>query len=202
MPLLRHPGAALPASGRRVQNDRVAVGGQQTSAFLPVRAPACGRAQRVGVVACSMQSFREALAGRPGSQGGKGTPLQQQQHLTAHATTSSLRRRGAVKTLAMFGKLFKSDPAENTRKKYQAKVEAINALEPKIQALSDDQLRAKTQEFKQRVAKGESLESLLPEAFAVGRVHAQRACMRLCTQPAAWHQHCTCNCQVLGSQVD
>lgn len=130
-----------------------------------------------------MQSFREALAGRPGSQGGKGTPLQQQQHLTAHATTSSLRRRGAVKTLAMFGKLFKSDPAENTRKKYQAKVEAINALEPKIQALSDDQLRAKTQEFKQRVAKGESLESLLPEAFAVGRVHAQR----VRTVPA-----CTC----------
>ena len=41
-------------------------------------------------------------------------------------------------------------------------VKKINALEPQIQALSDDQLKAKTEEFKARVAKGESLDKLLP----------------------------------------
>ncbi|MEL1133615.1 preprotein translocase subunit SecA [Desulfitobacterium sp. THU1] len=54
-------------------------------------------------------------------------------------------------------------------KKYQKRVEVINALEPEIKALSDEQLRAKTDEFKQRLADGESLDDLLPEAFAVVR---------------------------------
>lgn len=76
-------------------------------------------------------------------------------------------RRPVVQTRAFFDKIFKQDPSEKTRKQYQERVDAINALEPAMQALSDDQLRAKTQEFKQRVARGESLESLLPEAFAV-----------------------------------
>jgi preprotein translocase subunit SecA len=48
-------------------------------------------------------------------------------------------------------------------------VERIAALEPKIKPLSDAQLQAKTPEFKQRLANGESLDSLLPEAFAVCR---------------------------------
>ncbi|HMT37694.1 MAG TPA: preprotein translocase subunit SecA, partial [Thermomonas sp.] len=48
-------------------------------------------------------------------------------------------------------------------------VKKINALEPQMQALSDDALKAKTQEFKDRVAKGETLDKLLPEAFAVCR---------------------------------
>jgi preprotein translocase subunit SecA len=55
-----------------------------------------------------------------------------------------------------------------------AKVGGINALEPEISALSDDALRAKTDEFKTRVAKGESLESLQNEAFAVVREAAKR----------------------------
>lgn len=76
-------------------------------------------------------------------------------------------RRHAVQTRAFFDKIFKQDPSDKTRKQYQERVDAINALEPAMQALSDDQLRAKTQEFKQRVARGETLESLLPEAFAV-----------------------------------
>lgn len=76
-------------------------------------------------------------------------------------------RRPVVQTRAFFDKIFKQDPSEKTRKQYQERVDAINALEPAMQALSDDQLRGKTQEFKQRVARGESLESLLPEAFAV-----------------------------------
>ncbi len=53
-------------------------------------------------------------------------------------------------------------------------VTQINALEPQIQALSDEQLRAKTAEFKDRVAKGETLDALLPEAFAVVREAGKR----------------------------
>jgi preprotein translocase subunit SecA len=49
------------------------------------------------------------------------------------------------------------------------KVAAINALEPKISALSDDALRAKTDEFRARYAQGETLESMMNEAFAVVR---------------------------------
>ncbi|WP_306582445.1 hypothetical protein, partial [Dokdonella sp.] len=48
-------------------------------------------------------------------------------------------------------------------------VARINALEPPLQALSDADLSAKTAEFKQRLADGASLDSLLPEAFAVVR---------------------------------
>jgi preprotein translocase subunit SecA len=81
-----------------------------------------------------------------------------------------------VQTRAFFDKIFKQDPSDKTRKQYQERVDAINALEPAMQALSDDQLRAKTQEFKQRVAKGESLESLLPEAFAVSTAWQSAAC--------------------------
>ena len=54
-------------------------------------------------------------------------------------------------------------------KQYRRKVAAINKLEPEIKALSDEQLKAKTAEFRQRLADGASLDSLLPEAFAVVR---------------------------------
>lgn len=60
-------------------------------------------------------------------------------------------------------------------KQYGQKVKEINALEPAMQALSDDALRAKTEEFKQRFTAGESLEKLLPEAFAVVREGSVRA---------------------------
>src|SRR3979411_30485 len=53
-------------------------------------------------------------------------------------------------------------------------VPEIGALEPSIQALSDDQLRAKTAEFRARLAQGETLDDLLVEAFAVGREAGQR----------------------------
>ncbi|CAE6848421.1 Protein translocase subunit SecA [Paraburkholderia nemoris] len=59
-------------------------------------------------------------------------------------------------------------------KQYQKTVTAINALEPQIEQLTDDQLRAKTGEFRQRVASGESLDKLLPEAFAVCREASKR----------------------------
>ena len=63
---------------------------------------------------------------------------------------------------------------ERLVKQYMAKVKAINVLEPAIQKLSDAELRAKTDEFKTRVEKGETLDQLLPEAFAVVREAAHR----------------------------
>ncbi|WDR89418.2 preprotein translocase subunit SecA [Burkholderia ambifaria] len=59
-------------------------------------------------------------------------------------------------------------------KQYQKTVETINALETQIEQLTDDQLRGKTDEFRQRVAAGESLDKLLPEAFAVCREASRR----------------------------
>ena len=59
-------------------------------------------------------------------------------------------------------------------KQYRKTVNRINAMEPEYEKLSDEQLRAKTQEFKDRVAKGESLDSILPEAFAVVREGSKR----------------------------
>lgn len=59
-------------------------------------------------------------------------------------------------------------------KQYQKTVTAINALESQFEQLTDDQLRGKTGEFRQRVAAGESLDKLLPEAFAVCREASRR----------------------------
>lgn len=63
---------------------------------------------------------------------------------------------------------------ERDVKKMAPSVEAINALEPAMRALSDEQLRAKTAEFRQRLADGAALDDLLPEAFAVVRESARR----------------------------
>lgn len=60
-------------------------------------------------------------------------------------------------------------------KQYGQAVKEIHALEPAMQALSDDALRAKTEEFKQRFQQGETLEKLMPEAFAVVREGSVRA---------------------------
>ena len=77
----------------------------------------------------------------------------------------------------MFGalarKLFGS-ANDRAVKGYLKTVQAINALEPEIAALTDAQLQAKTVEFRQRVADGTSLDDLLPEAFAVVREAAKR----------------------------
>jgi preprotein translocase subunit SecA len=59
-------------------------------------------------------------------------------------------------------------------KQYRAGVVRINAMEAELEKLSDEALRGKTQEFKDRVAKGESLDALLPEAFAVVREGSKR----------------------------
>ncbi len=74
----------------------------------------------------------------------------------------------------LFKKIFGS---RNDRlvKQYAKKVQKINDLESAMQALSDDALKAKTEEFKQRFKDGETLEQLMPEAYAVVREGSQRA---------------------------
>lgn len=74
----------------------------------------------------------------------------------------------------LFKKFFGSRN-ERLIKQYSQIVKEINALEPSMEVLSDDALRAKTEEFKQRYQQGESLEKLLPEAFAVVREGSRRA---------------------------
>jgi preprotein translocase subunit SecA len=59
-------------------------------------------------------------------------------------------------------------------KQYRKVIAKINALEPSLELLSDDQLKSKTQAFKDRIANGESLDALLPEAFAVVREGSKR----------------------------
>ncbi|WP_421620955.1 preprotein translocase subunit SecA [Alkalilimnicola ehrlichii] len=59
-------------------------------------------------------------------------------------------------------------------KRLAKEVERINALEPEIEALSDDQLRARTEAFREQVEQGRSLDDLLPEAFAVAREASRR----------------------------
>ncbi|AWI76969.1 preprotein translocase subunit SecA [Parazoarcus communis] len=59
-------------------------------------------------------------------------------------------------------------------RQYSQTVRRINALEPEISALSDEALKGKTAEFRQRVANGETLDALLPEAFAVVREAGKR----------------------------
>ncbi len=78
----------------------------------------------------------------------------------------------------MLAKIFRAVfGSKNDRelKKMGKTVKKINALEEQMQALSDDELKAKTQEFRERHEKGESLEQLLPEAFAAAREASRRA---------------------------
>ena len=77
----------------------------------------------------------------------------------------------------MLNKLVKTvfgDPNERELSHHREVVEEISAFEPQVQALSDAELRAKTDEFKQRLADGETLDDLLPEAYAVVREAAVR----------------------------
>ncbi|GAB4520243.1 MAG: preprotein translocase subunit SecA [Anaerolineae bacterium] len=71
-------------------------------------------------------------------------------------------------------KMVVGDPIERALSKYRETVEQINALEPQMMALDDEALKGKTEEFKARYTNGESLDDLLPEAFAVVREAARR----------------------------
>ena len=66
------------------------------------------------------------------------------------------------------------DGNEREVAKLRKTADRVNALEPAISALSDDELKAKTPEFKDRLAKGESLDAMLPEVFAVCREAGKR----------------------------
>ncbi len=76
--------------------------------------------------------------------------------------------------MASLFKRFFGSSNDRKVKALAAKVAAITALEPQMQALSDDGLRAKTEDFKARCAAGETLDALLPEAFAVVREASKR----------------------------
>ncbi|HVA24816.1 MAG TPA: preprotein translocase subunit SecA, partial [Chloroflexota bacterium] len=67
------------------------------------------------------------------------------------------------------------DPNVKELKKLQPLVDEINGLEPEMADLSDEQLRDQTAELKQRLAEGEPLDDLLPDAFAACREAAKRA---------------------------
>jgi len=73
----------------------------------------------------------------------------------------------------MFGKIFKSY-SEKEVKRIMPTVEKINELEPEISKLSDSELRNKTNEFKDKLKNGSSLNDILPEAFAVCREASKR----------------------------
>ena len=64
--------------------------------------------------------------------------------------------------------------SEHELKRIYPIADAVEALEPQMQSLSDEELRAKTKEFKDRLAGGETLDDILPEAFAVVREAAYR----------------------------
>jgi preprotein translocase subunit SecA len=86
-------------------------------------------------------------------------------------------RPGERRQVDMLGRLLKKvfgSKNERELKRMGRIVARINALESEVSALSDDQLRGKTAEFRQRLANGETLDALLPEAFAVVREASKR----------------------------
>src|SRR5690606_22443363 len=75
--------------------------------------------------------------------------------------------------MGLLTKIF-GDANERQVKRLWKRIEPINALEPQMEKLSDAELRAKTDEFRERLAKGETLDDLLTEAFAVVREAGKR----------------------------
>ncbi|WP_054957491.1 preprotein translocase subunit SecA [Paenibacillus dakarensis] len=75
--------------------------------------------------------------------------------------------------LGLVKKIF-GDTNERDVKRLMKTVDVINKLEPQFEALSDEQLKAKTEEFRARIEKGETLDEILPEAFATVRETSKR----------------------------
>lgn len=115
--------------------------------------PAMGSAQRNTHVPSALRQTPQGAAGE------HARPHRQQRRATG--------RRHAVAVNAFLKNIFKNDPSDATRKKYQSIVDLVNSMEPTLSALSDAQLRAKTDEFRRRLASGQTLDGILPEAFAV-----------------------------------
>ncbi|NLZ27250.1 MAG: preprotein translocase subunit SecA, partial [Chloroflexi bacterium] len=76
--------------------------------------------------------------------------------------------------LQKIARFFTGDPNKKAIDKLSVIVDKINALEPQFEVLSDEALAAKTDEYKARLAKGETLDDLLPEAFATVREASKR----------------------------
>lgn len=87
---------------------------------------------------------------------------------------NSTQRTRTINMMSLVSKIF-GNRNERVLRNLQSKVAQINALEPQMQALSDDQLLAKTNEYRNRVTQGETLEQLLPEAFAAVREASRRS---------------------------
>ena len=75
--------------------------------------------------------------------------------------------------MGLFSKIF-GTPSQRELKKIQPMVDKILGLEEEYKNLSEEALKAKTQEFKERLAKGETLDDILPEAFAAIREASDR----------------------------
>ena len=75
--------------------------------------------------------------------------------------------------MSFLSKLF-GDPNERYLRKLQPTIDKINNLEPKFEHFSNEELKGKTEEFKERLRKGETLDDILPEAFALVREAAKR----------------------------
>src|SRR3972149_429988 len=77
--------------------------------------------------------------------------------------------------LKNIAKFIGGDPTKQTIQAYSEMVDYINGLEPQFEALSDEGLRAKTSEFRERLGKGESLDEIMPEAYAAVREASKRS---------------------------
>lgn len=90
--------------------------------------------------------------------------------------------------LGGLGKMLRGDPAKKTQERLQPIVDQVNTLESGMQSKTDDELRAMTKDLQKRAQSGTSLDSLLPEAFAVRRTfscvipafHAFHICQHGC----------------------
>lgn len=147
-----------------------------TACASTTRQPAAAAQQaRIRQAASPAAPWRPAgLSGQPLPRGAPAAAARRPQRRGVAPVASLLSGLGAV---------FKNDPAERTRKQYQERVDAISALEPSMQQLSDGQLRELTAALQGRARSGEALDSLLVEAFAVRGRGAGCVCVR-----AVWWQ--------------
>ena len=94
--------------------------------------------------------------------------------------------------MGIFEKIFGTH-SENELKHIYPIVDHIEALEPEMQKLSDAELKAKTREFRERLGKGETLDDILPEAFAVVREASVRTLgmrhYRRSVMPSGWEKY-------------
>ena len=91
-----------------------------------------------------------------------------------NAGLAALRFEEGTAARMGFGEKIFGTHSEHELKRIRPIVDKIEKLRPAMQKLTDEELRAKTAEFKERLAKGESLDDLLPEAFATVREAARR----------------------------